>query len=157
MIFVEEITEYRPDVAEQLGRLRPFLSEGKPSTPVPAPHLNYIIDSPNYVLLAARHEEIKRIVGSATLSIIRGPLSGTRAHLEDFVADPTVNVRGIGQAMWNAIGAYCFNHELDLEFTSKPTREAAHRFYLKNGAEIRETTVFEKRFIDTDSQDSPAR
>jgi len=146
MFYVERLQTYSPEDAAQLGHLRPILSEGKSDDPVPEQHLRQIIESPTSEQLVARLEESRRIIGAATLTILSGALSDRKGWLNDFVTDPDVRVRGIGRALWNKMGRWCMENDIDLTFTSHESRAAAHNFYLKQGAEIRETTVFIKRF-----------
>lgn len=150
MIFVERLNEYSYEDAVDLGRLRPYLSKGADDNPVPESHLRHIISSHDTEQLAARLDGSRRIVGAATLTIVHGALMGTRGALEDFVTDPEAGIKGIGQAVWKEMGIWCIEHGVDLEFTSKETRVAAHRFYERQGAEKRPTTVFKKHFTYTD-------
>jgi GNAT superfamily N-acetyltransferase len=146
MIFVERLQSYTPEDAVGLGRLRPYLSKGKSDEPVDEAHLQHIIESPDHEQLVARLNESRRIVGAATLTIISGALTSNKGWLEDFVTDPNAGAKGIGQQVWNEMEAWCQERDVDLEFTSHNSREAAHNFYKKNGVETRETTVFKKHF-----------
>ncbi|RYF29690.1 MAG: GNAT family N-acetyltransferase [Chloroflexi bacterium] len=143
-IHVERLATYSDDVAASIGRLMPHLSADFTDEPIPKDRLTTIIESPHHEQFVARHDE--RIVGAATLSIIMGAGAGSKAWLEDFVADPNAVVRGIGQTLWSAMENWCQERSVDLEFTSRPSRTAAHAFYAKNGAQIRETSVFKKDF-----------
>jgi GNAT superfamily N-acetyltransferase len=137
---VERLTQYSEHDAEQLGRLMPFLSDSFTGEPVDAELLNTIITSPYHDQLVARLEG--RIVGGATLSLVIGAAAGKKGYLEDFVTDPTVRGKGVGGKVWDEMLAWCREHEVSLDFTSRPSREAAHRFYHSHGAVVRETTVF---------------
>lgn len=146
MIFVERLTAYTTEDAAGLGHLRPYLSEGASVEPVEEALLRQIIESTEHEQLIARTEDSTRIIGAATLNIITGALAGKKGWLEDFVTGPNTGIRGVGQAVWDEMGVWCNEHDVNLEFTSRPTREAAHNFYKKQGAEIRDTTVFKKNF-----------
>jgi GNAT superfamily N-acetyltransferase len=61
--------------------------------------------------------------------------------LEDFVTNPEVRGRGIGDKVWQEMLTWCRENDVNLSFTSKPSRELAHKFYKNHGAEIRNTTV----------------
>lgn len=148
MIFVERLQSYTPEDAAGLGRLRPYLSAGKSDEPVEEAHLRHIIESPDHEQLVARLDESRRIVGAATLTIISGALTADKGWLEDFVTDPNAGVKGIGQQVWDEMSAWCRENGVDLEFTSNKSRVAAHNFYKKQGAEIRPTDVFSKKFTD---------
>lgn len=143
-IHVERLAAYSDDDAAGVGRLMPYLSSDFTDEPIPKDRLTTIIESAHHEQFVARHDE--RIVGAATLSIIMGAGAGNKAWLEDFVADPNAGVRGIGQALWNEMEDWCQERSTNLEFTSRPSRTAAHAFYAKNGAQIRETSVFKKDF-----------
>jgi hypothetical protein len=71
---------------------------------------------------------------------------GRKIWLEDFVSDPNSGVQGAASAVWNEMGKICLQNNAKLRFTSKALREEAHRFYKKRGAQIIDTTVFEKDF-----------
>lgn len=142
-ISVERLTSYNSDDAAEIGRLMSYISESFSGEPVPEELLRAIIESDDHDQLVARISS--RIVGCATLSVIIGAGAGRKGWLEDFVSDPEAGQRGIGQALWNEIEKWCQERGVDLHFTSRPSREAAHNFYLKNGAYTRETTAFVKK------------
>ncbi len=139
-VSVNRLEQYSEADAAGLGRLARFLSEKFDGNPINKEFLEEIIRSPYHDLLIARIEN--RIVGAATLNILMGAAAGKIGYLEDFVTDPNVRRQGIGGKIWDEIVIWCKQHDVDLEFTSKPSREDAHRFYLARGATIRETTVF---------------
>jgi len=143
---VERLQAYTPEDAAGIGRLRPILSEGKSDDPVPEQHLRAIIESPTSEQFVARLDDSRRIIGAATLTILFGALSERKAWLNDFVTDPAASVRGIGRALWQEMGQWRIENDVDMTFTSHHGRTAAHNFYQKQGAEIRDTTVFVKHF-----------
>lgn len=150
MISIERLEAYSYDDAVNLGKLRPYLSKDAGDHPVAESHLQNIIESPYHEQLAARLEGSRRIVGAATLSIIAGPLMGNKGWLEEFVTDPTTGIKGIGQAIWGEMGLWCIENGVELEFTSKPERTAAHNFYHRQNAIVYPTTVFKKRFTPSE-------
>lgn len=137
---VERLSHYTFEDAAGIGRLMPFLSKSRGAEPIPEELLTEIINSPHHEQLVARLDSI--IVGAATLNILMGPAAGRLGYLEDFVTDPEAQGRGIGSRIWNEMMRWCDEHQVNLEFTSKATRETAHKFYLSRGAVIRETAVF---------------
>ncbi len=145
-VTVERLQVYDPADAVGIGRLMPFLNPNFSDEPMAEDLLREIIASPHHDQLVARLEGI--IVGAATLSTIMGPGVGKEGYLSDFVADPSVRRARIGDRIWNEMIRWCKEQGyskiqgVDLAFTSHPAREAAHRFYEKHGAEIRDTTVF---------------
>jgi GNAT superfamily N-acetyltransferase len=139
-VIVDRLKEYSEDDAAELGRLARFLSEKFDGKPIDKKLLEEIINSPYHDQLVVRIEG--RIVGAATLNIVMGAAVGKSGYLEDFVTDPDVRRQGVGGRVWDEIILWCKEHDVDLDFTSKPSREDAHRFYLAHGAVVRETTVF---------------
>lgn len=141
-VIVERVSEYSPEVAEGIGRLMPDLSERMSAEPIDEQILRDIIDSPDREQLIARMHG--RIVGAATLNTLLGPAAGRKAWLEDFVvsSDESVRGTGVGYLIWQEMISWCQEQGKPLNFSSHPSREKAHEFYLRNGAEIRETTVF---------------
>jgi GNAT superfamily N-acetyltransferase len=139
-VTVERLTEYSPEAAEQIGILAPYLSERFNADPVDEIELRTIIDSTDYEQLVARLEG--RIVGAATLSLIRGAISGKIGYLADFVTHADVRGQGAGDIIWEEMIRWCEEQGVDMSFTSSPTREEAHTFYFAHGAEARDTTAF---------------
>ena len=105
--------------------------------------LEAVIAAENQTLLLARLDG--RVVGMATLALLVGPIAGRKIYLDDFVTDPSVQGKGVGSRLWDAMLSWGQQHgAAKLTFTSNPKRQAAHRFYLHKGATIYNTTVFEK-------------
>jgi GNAT superfamily N-acetyltransferase len=140
LVTVERIAEYTPEDAAGLGRLMPFLSDRLSGDPMDEQLLRAIVESPHHEQLVARLDQT--IVGAATMNILMGPGAGRQGYLEDFVTDPEVRGQGIGDKVWQGMIDWCTEQGIDLAFTSHPSREAAHRFYLSHGAETRDTSVF---------------
>lgn len=143
-VHVERLAEYSPGDAAGIGRLMPYLSDSFDDAPVDEDLLRSIINSEHHEQLVARIDA--KIVGAATMSIIMGAGAGKKGWLEDFVTDPTTGIKGVGQVVWDEMGEWCREHDIDLHFTSRAHREAAHNFYQKNGAVVRPTTVFQVDF-----------
>lgn len=137
---VERLTTYAEEDVTRLAQLMPVLSERFRTQPINTNLLDKIIASDSHDQLIARLEG--RIVGAATLSLIIGLGAGEEGYLQDFVVDPEIQGQGIGDRVWSEMMRWCDERGIDLAFTSNPSREAAHRFYLAHGATIRETTVF---------------
>ena len=141
MIHVERLRQYSPEVAADLGRLMPFLSESLTDAPIPEDRLKAIVDSPFHDQLIARNDKL--VVGAATLSIVMAAGAGPRGYLEDFVTHP--ESKGAGSALWDETGRWCLERHVKLNFTSNSNRLTAHHFYSKR-ATIRNTTVFRADF-----------
>lgn len=143
-ITIEILTKYSGDDAADIGRLLPHLSDKFTAALVDRQLLTDIISSPYHDQLVARDAN-GRIVGAATLTATYGPGAGKNAWLEDFVVDPSVRGAGIGSKLWDAAVDWCRAQGASkLGFTSNPSRVAAHAFYIKNGAVIRDTSYFKK-------------
>ncbi len=143
-VIIEELTAYSQADAADLGRLMVHLTDRASGDPVQEDLLQRMIDSPEHGLLVARFSEgERRFVGAAALSVVMGPMAGREGYLQDFVTDPDVRGQGIGNELWRGMLDWCRAREVSsLMFTSRSSREAAHRFYLSRGAEIRDTTPF---------------
>ena len=139
-VIIERLAIYSDDDAVAIGKLLTSLSERFTGNPVPEDLLREIINSPYHDELVARLEG--RIVGAATLSIVMGAGTGKIGYLEDFVVDTSIRRAGIGTKIWDEMKLWCEEHNVNLEFTSRPGREEAHEFYTSRGAIIRQTTVF---------------
>lgn len=152
VIVIESLTEYSAKDATEIGELMPYLSKKFDGSPISKELLTEIINSPSHEQLVARDESDK-IVGTATLTIVIGAAIGKIAYLHDLVVDSKIQGAGIGSEIWKAIIDWCKNNNIDkLEFTSNPKKEGAHRFYLKHGAEIYETSFFRKIIDDNHPQ-----
>jgi ribosomal protein S18 acetylase RimI-like enzyme len=138
-LVVEEVTEVTPEIVAALGRLVPQLSSSAP--PPTEADLAAIVGSPATVLLAAR-TEAGDVAGSLTLVLFRAP-TGPRAWIEDVVVDTSVRSRGIGAALvQEALGRATAAGARTVDLTSRPSREAANRLYVRLGFEQRETNVY---------------
>ena len=137
---IERLQVYSNEDAAQLGTLMTYLSDKFNGEPINEDLLNAIISSPYHEQLIARIKG--RIVGAATLSITLGVAAGAKGYLEDFVVDPEARGQGVADRVWDEIMRWCSEHSVDLNFTSRKGREAAHRFYTSHGATIRDTSVF---------------
>jgi len=143
-VSVEALGHYSESDAAMLGALLAELSSQFSGEPVEESTIRNIIESPSHDVLVARLQD-GTIVGTATLSIIRGIGAGTNAYLEDFIVSEHHRGQGISDQLWQAVLDWCSIHQLGkLAFTSRPERAAAHRFYLKHGATVRDTSAFVK-------------
>ena len=83
-------------------------------------------------------------MGSLTLAVFRIP-TGFRAWIEDVVVDDGARGVGVGEALVAAaidrsrsLGAKT------VDLTSRPSREAANRLYVRMGFESRSTNVYRR-------------
>jgi ribosomal protein S18 acetylase RimI-like enzyme len=126
------------DVVESIGRLVSQLSSSAP--PPSAGELGEIAGSTGSVLFLARLGE--DVVGMLTLVTYRIP-TGVRAVIEDVVVDETRRGAGIGAALVSAALAESDRRGArHVDLTSRPSREAANRMYVRMGFTERETNVY---------------
>ena len=144
MITIHEVTAVDDELVDAFARLIPQLSSSNP--PPGAEALRAIVESEASTILIARTEE-GNIVGSMTLAMFRIP-TGLRAWIEDVVVDGAARGMGVGRIINER--ALEFAREAGattVELTSRPSREAANRLYLRMGFEVRETNVYRYSFV----------
>ena len=135
---VTEATKATADLVEAFERLTPQLSSSNP--PPSAEALGAIAASEATRLLVARSNGT--IVGSLTLVLVRIP-TGIRAIIEDVVVDEQVRGQGVGQLLNEAALELARDAgAVTVDLTSRPSREAANRLYLRLGFVIRDTNVY---------------
>lgn len=135
---IYEAKEVTDELVEAFQYLLPQLSS---SAPAPGrAELQQLVDSPAVILLVAR--DGGRLVGTLSLVVFRVP-TGPRAWIEDVVVDQGARGRGIGEALTRAalerakaVGAKT------VDLTSRPSREAANRLYVRVGFRPRHTNLY---------------
>ncbi|MFO0652027.1 MAG: GNAT family N-acetyltransferase [Polyangiales bacterium] len=135
---VYEPTEVTPALLAAMRALVPLLSSSAP--PLTETSLAAILASPGARLLVAERDGA--IVGTLTLVLFAIP-SGVRGLIEDVIVDERARGRGIGEALTRAaldLARAAGARTVDL--TSRPTREAANRLYLRVGFVRRETNAY---------------
>lgn len=135
---IYEAKEVTAELVEAFERLMPQLSASAAAPGVK--ELQEMIDSPAVFLYMVREDG--QIVGSLSLVVFRIP-SGTRAWIEDVVVDESMRGRGIGEALTR----YAIDRARELgvktvDLTSRPSREAANRLYVRVGFELRHTNAY---------------
>ena len=139
MITISEATEVDDVLVDAFAKLIPQLSRSSP--PPTAEVLEAITRSEASSLLLATNEE-GVIVGSMTLAMFRIP-TGVRAWIEDVVVDESARGQGVGRLLnEHALEIAKAAGARTVELTSRPSREAANRLYLRLGFEVRETNVY---------------
>ena len=142
-VAVTEATEVTPELVEAFARLIPQLSSSNP--PPTADELAAMVASPASVLLVAR-DGSGTVVGSLTLAVFRVP-TGLRAWIEDVVVDESARGAGAGEALvLAAVRRAEAEGARTVDLTSRPSREAANRLYLRVGFEARTTNVYRFSF-----------
>lgn len=143
MIEIKALDKYDDVLAAKMGLILKDLSSKWDGSPVSEEWIREVIASPYHdELLAYDGEEL---VGMASVSLVLGAKIDRNAYLEDFVVSAGHQGKGIGGLMWNAILDWARKKGAKrLEFTSsgKDKKSGAVAFYLKKGAEIRDTNFF---------------
>jgi len=138
-VTVSEATEVTDELVEAFVALIPQLSTSSP--PTSRDELAAIIGSEADTLFVARDEQ-GRIVGTLTLAVFRIP-TGVRAWIEDVVVDDGARGKGVGDALVDAAVAKAgAAGAKTVDLTSRPSREAANRLYVRKGFELRTTNVY---------------
>ncbi len=140
-MFIEIVAEVTDELVEAYERLTPQLSKSNP--PPDREALEDIVGAPATDVFIATDED-GTILGTSTLAVFRIP-TGRRAWIEDVVVDDAGRGKGIGgmltRAMVDRAGELgCTTVDL----TSRPSREAANRLYVREGFEVRETNVYRR-------------
>lgn len=126
------------ELVAALGRLLPQLSQARPPT---REELAEIIAGAT--LLVAREGDA--VLGSMTLTLYRIP-TGLQARIDDVVVDDAARGRGIGEALSReALRIAREAGARSVSLTSRPSREAANRLYVRLGFERLETNVYRYR------------
>ncbi len=137
-VTVEMATQASDELVQAMQKLIPQLSSS--NAPPSMEELNEMISSGSSVLFIARVEN--QIVGSLTLATFRIP-TGIRAWIEDVVVDESARGHGVGEALNRAaLDEAKRRGAITVELTSRPSREAANRLYLRLGFVLRETNVY---------------
>lgn len=136
---VAAVEEMTPALAGELTRLVPQLSSS--ATPPSFGELAEIASSPATTLFVAR-DGSGAAVGMLTLVVYRIP-TGVNAVIEDVVVDESARGSGAGSALVEAALARARREGArHVDLTSRPSREAANRLYLKLGFAPRQTNVY---------------
>ena len=126
------------ELVEAFDRLIPQLSSSSP--PPSHDQLAELVDSPSTVLFLARVDGV--ILGSLTLVFYRIP-TGLKAVIEDVVVDGEARGRGVGEQLSTAaLDEARRRGAKDVSLSSRPSREAANRLYLRLGFVARDTNMY---------------
>ena len=126
------------ELVAAFAELVPQLSSSSP--PPDATELTAIVESADTVLYLARIDG--EIVGSLTLAFYRIP-TGVKAWIEDVVVGERARGRGVGEALSRAAIAEAGHRGAkNVSLTSRSSREAANRLYLRLGFQPYETNLY---------------
>lgn len=137
---VEIATVATPELEEAFALLIPQLSTS--SKPMEIEDLARLIAQDGIYLLLFRSDVDKKILGMLTLVTFEIP-TGKRAWIEDVVVDGEARGQGAGQQLVEA--AIDLAHQKgmkSIDLTSRPSREAANRLYVRTGFQLRETNIY---------------
>jgi ribosomal protein S18 acetylase RimI-like enzyme len=135
---IEQVGRVDDELVAAFERLIPQLSSSSP--PPSREHLEAMIANADTVVFVAR--DGGSILGSLTLAFYRIP-TGLKAWIEDVVVDSEARGRGVGELLNRAaLDEARHRGAKDVSLTSRPSREAANRLYLRIGFEARTTNVY---------------
>ena len=135
---IEIATEVTAELTAALATLIPQLSSS--ADPITDDVLRGVLADPAITMFVARYEN--KIVGSLTLAVFAIP-TGIRAWIEDVVVDESARGLGAGEALTLvALDAAKAKGATSVDLTSRPSREAANRLYLRLGFVARTTNVY---------------
>ena len=142
MINIGPMTEYDPDVAEAMGKLRQQLSTRHDGSAIDRNRLEELIESHYHdVLLAVDND---KVVGMVIVSVVMTTLE-QNVYMEDLVVDAECRGKGIGGKLLEAVKEWgrakgCRR----LEFTSsnRDGKVGARGFYESHGANVRDTDFY---------------
>jgi len=136
---VEIATTLTPAIVDAVERLVSQLSSSNP--PPTTVELGEVVASPATDLFIAL-DDGGTIVGISTLATFRIP-TGMRAWIEDVVVDDAGRGQGVGTALTEAMLDRARERGcVTVDLTSRPSREAANRLYVRAGFEARDTNVY---------------
>jgi ribosomal protein S18 acetylase RimI-like enzyme len=138
-VLVSEATEATPELLGALADLVPQLSSS--AAPLTAAELAEIVASPATILFVAR-DGAGRVLGTLSLILFRAP-TGLRAWIEDVVVDGAIRGGGVGSALVRrAVERARGAGAQTVDLTSRPSRQAANRLYVREGFAQRTTNVY---------------
>lgn len=101
-----------------------------------------ILDDPQRTVMVVTNDE--QVVGMAALNLVF-KLPKIECRLDEVVVSSVARGHGYGRELVEACEAWAWQQQADvMEFTSRPSREAANALYRNLGFEIRETNVYMK-------------
>lgn len=135
---VERINEASEELLEGVNHLIPQLSSS--TKPLSMEQLETFLAQPDMYFFVYKHEG--KILGMLSLATFVIP-TGLRAWIEDVVVDGEARGQGAGQKLVEEACAFANNMGArTVDLTSRPSREAANRLYVRCGFKIRETNVY---------------
>jgi len=141
--YIGELDSFSPSIAHDLKRLVQQLNPNLARV-ITQEHIAYFHNDPRFrqIIVVEEFDGHPAIVGTANISFLQhsydssGRLTDTPSlALGSFVVDENVRGKGVAVRIWNKILEIGAKENVHLmQFTSNPTRGAAHSFYAKMGA-----------------------
>jgi N-acetylglutamate synthase-like GNAT family acetyltransferase len=129
-----------PRIAELLAELR---AQEVAASSV-EPQLKELFDDTQRTVIVVTNND-SSVVGLAALNLVY-KLPKIECRLDEVIVSDSERGKGYGRELIEACETWAWSHSSDvLEFTSRPSREAANAMYQKLGFEIRETNVYIKK------------
>jgi ribosomal protein S18 acetylase RimI-like enzyme len=145
-VVVEVAGEVTPELVEAFRRLIPQLSTSNP--PPGESEIHELVHADASDVLVARVDG--EIVGALTLIMFRLP-TGIRARIEDVVVDGAARGMGIGERLSRAALDLAHGRGArTVDLTSRPSREAANRLYVRMGFALRQSNVYRYEWGEAD-------
>lgn len=139
-VVIQILDQVTPQMVEAFAQLIPQLSSSSP--PPTAEELQAMVDAEANDVLVAVDLANGLLLGSLTLVTFRIP-TGIRAWIEDVVVDAAARGRGVGEALNQfALDLARSKGAKTVDLTSRPTREAANRLYVRMGFQLRTSNLY---------------
>lgn len=139
-VVIQILDQVTPQMVEAFAQLIPQLSSSSP--PPTAEELQAMVDAEANDVLVAVDLANGQLLGSLTLVTFRIP-TGIRAWIEDVVVDAAARGRGVGEALNQfALDLARSKGAKTVDLTSRPTREAANRLYVRMGFQLRTSNLY---------------
>lgn len=134
---IETITSADDALVAAVARLMPQLNTAAPPS---ASELASMLAQPGCTMLIAR--DGAEVAGMLVLTIYRTP-TGVQARIDDVVVDAAIRGKGIGEALTRAaIERARQAGAKNVSLTSRPSRDAANRLYVRLGFQRVDTNVY---------------
>jgi len=131
-----------PDDLPRITELLAELREREIAASLIESQLTTILDDPLRTVMVVTHDD--QVVGMAVLNLVY-KLPKIECRLDEVIVSNVARGHGYGRELVEACEEWAWQQQADvMEFTSRPSREAANALYQKLGFEIRETNVYVK-------------
>lgn len=143
---VELVEVVSPELVDAMNMLLPQLSRS--ATEMSVEDVEAVVHQEGVYVFIYRSGDDDKILGMLSLATFRIP-TGLRAWIEDVVVHEDARGHGAGQQLVHEATEYAKKLGVkSVDLTSRPSREAANRLYMRCGFNPRETNVY--RYSDVD-------